>query len=694
MRIKVFAKISYKKFVYLILLPIVFFLFAPSADGIEIENIPVLGWIVNFAGNTFATAALAIPTIIAYGFFTAGIGFLNLSLSIYKTSSITGMDNAIVSAGFATMQGFGNAILVIALIFTGLATLLRIEEYRAQRNFPRIIIMLLLINFSRVITGWVVDISQIIMDFFAQNLIGWDSLLTPIKSVLGGIQDIGHLFKSLDLTGSLVATLVYCAIGGIISFIFAFLFLFRFVALSVLTVLSPVAFASYVMPGIDIPNIPGVRKFWDWWLKQLLEWAFLGVTAAFFLFLANQFLSASVTQSLAPQSMVVEPIEKGVVLGANPVQYLAQAEPISQPPRGVFQTLLPYFGAILMMILALQFSFTSAAVGAGIVAKMGAMIGGIASTSVMKGGGGLMTRAMAKAGTSATVQKVATGMENLMRTPLNREARKRSFPSWLAKSTLAGLLAPAYFGSKTWGKYARKQTMEDISQEEERLKDQDPERLAKRFYAPTTLPSTKIAIMHSLARRGQIGALRQALQAKGVEEAEIDNSFIRTIGFALAVDPKIAFTLLKTSPHLFENLPQVAKNRFGEQFKVSDISSLMRKIRPEEIGAIDPKAYEEEKIKEFFAGVDENGKSTGLTQQQASQFLVHAPPPIIEKVIGMANERKEALRIGNPLVHRVYVNLLRILATGRRSQTEQPPQEPSPQGPSPQGPPPQEPPPD
>jgi hypothetical protein len=82
------------------------------------------------------------------------------------------------------------------------------------------------------------------------------------------------------LTGYLfIPTWIFqIAIAFLFSFIFLtffLLFTFRIFVIWILAVLSPLAFVCFVLPQ--------TKKYWDEWLKHLLEWMFVGIFALFFL---------------------------------------------------------------------------------------------------------------------------------------------------------------------------------------------------------------------------------------------------------------------------------------------------------------------------------------------------------------------------------------------------------------------------
>ncbi|GAG19127.1 unnamed protein product, partial [marine sediment metagenome] len=71
--------------------------------------------------------------------------------------------NPIVQVGWTLTRDLINMFFVIVLAFIGLATALRIEQYKYEKLLPIFIGIALIINFSPVICGLFIDASNIIM---------------------------------------------------------------------------------------------------------------------------------------------------------------------------------------------------------------------------------------------------------------------------------------------------------------------------------------------------------------------------------------------------------------------------------------------------------------------------------------------------------------------------------------------------
>lgn len=104
----------------------------------------------------------------------------------------------------------------------------------------------------------------------------------------------GILQPTIYLIGAAVAMIM--AIGALMTM--TALFLVRNLAIWLLVILSPLAFAAYILPA--------TRGYFNKWWQYVIQWSFIGVAASFFLYLATQMLEISSSINIA------EHIEHGV----------------------------------------------------------------------------------------------------------------------------------------------------------------------------------------------------------------------------------------------------------------------------------------------------------------------------------------------------------------------------------------------
>jgi len=199
--------------------------------------------------------------------------------------SYTGMDNPIIKAGFPVMQGLANMILVLSLVVIAIATIIRYKEYEAKRLLPYFIVIALLVNFSPVFCGLIVDAGNIVMNFFINQIIGGEGTVDRLKKLdeataitqiftLNPIEQATTMFQRLTI---LINTFIFV----MVFFMYFLIFILRYIAIWILVILSPLAFVCYILPY--------TRSYFQMWWRVFIQWIIIGIAAVFFLYLGDLF---------------------------------------------------------------------------------------------------------------------------------------------------------------------------------------------------------------------------------------------------------------------------------------------------------------------------------------------------------------------------------------------------------------------
>ncbi|MBZ9578247.1 hypothetical protein KJA14_00025 [Patescibacteria group bacterium] len=228
-----------------------------------------------------------------------------LQLAIVEQSNwLTIQLSPIVQAGWSFISGLANLFLILIFVAIAIAYILKIETFQAKKALPRLIIVALLLNFSLVFIGALVDISNILYNTVLQgneNLIlqfidalgagGWDvvfnlmlwiALLAGlfIIPVVGPFAQLGLVILMVgvaflpNIVTWIFQIVLFLMVSGVF-FTWTFLFAARVFVIQILAILAPLAFVCMILPQ--------TRKYWDEWLKHLLGWMFLGIFLLFFL---------------------------------------------------------------------------------------------------------------------------------------------------------------------------------------------------------------------------------------------------------------------------------------------------------------------------------------------------------------------------------------------------------------------------
>ncbi|MBI3952595.1 MAG: hypothetical protein HY336_01400 [Candidatus Doudnabacteria bacterium] len=237
--------------------------------------------------NTEATgASKVIGTILAklIGLVTSAVLALTSmagELMSWVIDEVTGAAQPlVVTTGWKIIRDIMNMIFILALIIMSLGTILRIEKYNYKKLLVKLVIMAILINFSKVIAESFIGLVDILIRIFAAQG-NWTEFLSYAKNIAfyadfssskGFLSDLG-----LSITGLILALVMLVTFLAV-----ALLLVIRTVGLWVLVILSPVAYALYILPGTE----KWAQKWWETFIKYLI-WA---PVAVFFLRLGDIFI--------------------------------------------------------------------------------------------------------------------------------------------------------------------------------------------------------------------------------------------------------------------------------------------------------------------------------------------------------------------------------------------------------------------
>ncbi|OGY33474.1 MAG: hypothetical protein A3C02_03355 [Candidatus Andersenbacteria bacterium RIFCSPHIGHO2_02_FULL_45_11] len=245
--------------------------------GIERLGIGVVNWLT-WVINSIAEFLLAF--------------FAYLILTMLKQGTF--INDQIVKIGWPFIQGITNLGFIFVLLYIALATTLRIEAVgtSVQRLLPKLLIGALLVNFSLVIGGLLIDTSRLLMAVELRVLSGGqidnieqfkDDLLKSSHIAELGVASYkyqgsssGYLASILRLLqGSVFRIVLVIAFGTI-----ALNLLARYVVLLILLIFSPVPYLAFILPKT-------AKASTIWW-GYFLKWVFYGPAVLFFLVIILQ----------------------------------------------------------------------------------------------------------------------------------------------------------------------------------------------------------------------------------------------------------------------------------------------------------------------------------------------------------------------------------------------------------------------
>src|SRR3989304_4298460 len=132
----------------------------------------LIGWI---AAKTILLASSVVSAIIG-AFFGILLSFEAKIIDYLLSPEYFSFTNAaIVKAGWTITRDLANMFFIVILLIASFAIVLRRQSYSINSLLPKLIIAALLINFSLVFAGIIIDASQAATVFFIKQGIGTDT---------------------------------------------------------------------------------------------------------------------------------------------------------------------------------------------------------------------------------------------------------------------------------------------------------------------------------------------------------------------------------------------------------------------------------------------------------------------------------------------------------------------------------------
>jgi hypothetical protein len=276
----------------------------------------------------FAVTLLKIFLVYVFNLFLLTLSSNLLQYILNSRQWLVIQNSALVQAGWHFVAGLANLFLILIFVAIAIAYILKIETFQAKKALPKLIIVALLLNFSLVFVGILVDISNILYNTISKA--GGTNFITDLVSGLlgGGWALVASLIAwivalavafSIPITSPFAQTgfaifmatlnlptvitwifqmIIFMMMSGIF-LTYAFLFAARVFVIQILATLAPLAFICLILPQTE--------KYWREWLQHLLGWISLGLILLLFLVLGAK-LNAAIAPPGILQASVFIPI--------------------------------------------------------------------------------------------------------------------------------------------------------------------------------------------------------------------------------------------------------------------------------------------------------------------------------------------------------------------------------------------------
>lgn len=198
-----------------------------------------------------------------------------------------------VVLGWVIVRDICNMFFVVILIIIAFGTILQVESYSYKKWLPKLILMAILINFSKTICGLMIDVSQVVMLTFVN---AFKDIGGPNLTNMLGISSIVTLANSTDqsfttIVGAYLLGIIYLLVAIVVITTMLMILAMRVVMIWIYVVLSPAAYLLAAFPGGEKYS----SQWWDEFTKNLI----VGPVLAFFIWLSLAALSGTNANSIS-----------------------------------------------------------------------------------------------------------------------------------------------------------------------------------------------------------------------------------------------------------------------------------------------------------------------------------------------------------------------------------------------------------
>lgn len=287
---------------------------------------PAHASVMSLFGGVLAVAIgwpIFILNYIIASIFGLGISIIAYFIGVVLQLNMNIAGSNIVSSGFTVTLALANLGFVLSIIIIAIATIIRYETYALKQTLWKLVAAAILVNFSLVISGAILNFSNQLSFYFLESInpAGGGSSFENFSSVLAGsfgpqkvflagtagssfstaaggntaaadaFSDSGQKFGSILAqimniffpTIFLIITVI--ALGGLF-----IMLLIRYIYIGILLILMPMAWLLWIFPAT-------VSQWHKWWSK-FIQWTMFAPIVLFFLWLAILTMGANTDGSL------------------------------------------------------------------------------------------------------------------------------------------------------------------------------------------------------------------------------------------------------------------------------------------------------------------------------------------------------------------------------------------------------------
>lgn len=319
--------------------------------------------VVNVAVTVVGGVASVVVWIV--GQMIALITYVLIAVANYNDFS----SSTAIETGWVVLRDIANMFFIIVFLVIAFGTMLGEDiapQYHYKKTLVRFIMMAILINFSKTIAGFIIDLGQVLMMTFVNGFssaAGGNFLeVLQIRNLTSLTTfDSGAALDEAQIVGGLLLAMVVAIISLICMTVLAMILVVRMVTLWLLVVVSPLAFFAYAVP------MKSIQGYYDQWWSALIKNVITGPLLAFFIWLSLAVVSnANFTTEINGIAAGATAEETQITLATSGSDETAEGSTVQAGPSGIGtpNIMLSYMIGIALLMGGLVMAQKSGAVGA------------------------------------------------------------------------------------------------------------------------------------------------------------------------------------------------------------------------------------------------------------------------------------------------------------------------------------------
>lgn len=213
---------------------------------------------------------------------------------VMNPANISGKTGILNAAGIYALwqfiRDFFNLFFIMVLLFSAFSTIFQVESFNIRNIYKSVLFAALFINFSFPITRFLIDLANVPMYYFINDMIASGSGNggeIVMNNLLGASGISAGAMTNVGDSGSITAILmsiIFAFLFGISLLVLSVMLIIRLIALTLLLIFSPIGFASSMLPAFG-------RYGSEWW-GNFWKYALFGPLATLMLVVSVKFLQA------------------------------------------------------------------------------------------------------------------------------------------------------------------------------------------------------------------------------------------------------------------------------------------------------------------------------------------------------------------------------------------------------------------